>query len=152
AAAFVADQARSAGTLGELTSMLDHVMLADLPSTVERLIARIHNLAAVASDVGHLMEALPPLARVMRYGNVRKTDVALVEPVVAGLLARVCAGLLPACGSLDDDAAAIMRNRIDSVQAAISNLDRADFIESWQQELRKLGDADIHGLVAGRAW
>lgn len=152
AAAFVADQAQAAGTLGELTAMLDHVMLADLPTAVERLISRIHDLSAVASDVGHLMEGLPPLARVMRYGNVRKTDVALVEPVVAGLLARVCAGLLPACGSLDDDAAAAMRDRINSVHAALSTLDRADFTDSWNQELRKLGDADIHGLVAGRAW
>lgn len=152
AAAFVTDQARSAGTLGELTAMLDHVMLADLHTAVERLIARIQDLSAVAADVGHLLEAVPPLARVMRYGNVRRTDVALVEPVVAGLLARICAGLLPACGSLDDDAAATMRVRIDAVQAALSNLDRRDFTESWNQQLRKLGDADVHGLVAGRAW
>lgn len=152
AAAFVADQAKSAGTLADLTAILDHVMLADLPIAVERVIARIQDLSAVASDIGLLMAALPPLARVMRYGNVRKTDAALVEPVVAGLLARICVGLLPACGSLDDDAAAIMRGRIDSVHASLSTLDRADFMDSWKQELRKLGDADIHGLVAGRAW
>lgn len=152
AAAFVADQARSAGALREFTTMLDHVMRADLSKAVEPLITRIQDLSAVASDVGHLMDALQPLARVMRYGNVRKTAVALVEPVIAGLFARACAGLLPACGSLDDDAAAIMRRRIDTVHSAVSNLDRPDFNESWKQQLRKLGDADIHGLVAGSAW
>ncbi len=85
--------------------MLNHVLLADLPRAVEKLIERIQNVSAVASDVGHLMEALPALASVLRYGNVRKTDLSMLEPIVAGLMARICAGLGPACGSLDDDAA-----------------------------------------------
>lgn len=152
AAARVADRARNAGTLRDLTEMLDHVMLADLPGAVAQVMARIQNLSAVAADVGHLMDALPPLARVVRYGNVRKADAAMVEPVIAGLLARVCVGLLPACASLDDDAASAMRARIDAVHASLSTLDRPDFTDPWKQELWKLGDADIHGLVCGRVW
>ncbi|MFN0133600.1 MAG: DUF5682 family protein [Phycisphaerales bacterium] len=152
AAACVADKAASASNLVELTAMLDDVMLADLPRAVERLVSRIQAMSAVSADVGHLMEALPPLARVLRYGNVRKTDAALVEPLVAGLLARICAGLLPACGSLDDDAAGQMRQRIDGVHGALANLDRTDFSDAWTDALRKVGDADINGLLAGRAW
>lgn len=152
AVAFVADRARNASTLSELTEMLDHVMLADLPDAVEGLVARIQALSAVSTDLGHLMDAIPPLARVLRYGNVRKTDAALVEPVVVGMLARVRVGLLPACGSMDDDAAEAMRERIDAVNSALAALDRVDLMEPWRQELRKVGDADIHGLVAGRAW
>ncbi len=152
AAACVADRARQATSLAHLTTMLDHVMLADLPSAVEKLVGRIQQLSAVSADVGHLMEALPPLARVLRYGNVRKTDAALVEPVVAGLLARICVGLLPACGSLDDDAAGDMKGRMDEVNGSLLTLDRPDFAEQWRQTLAKVGDADIHGLVAGRAW
>ena len=152
AAACVVDRARSATSLVDLTAMLDHVMLADLPSAVERLVARIQELSAVASDLGHLMQSLPPLARVLRYGNVRKTDAAIVEPVVAGLIARICVGLLPACGSLDDAAATAMKERIDDVNTAIMTLDRAEFLEQWRQTLARVGDASVHGLVAGRAW
>jgi len=152
AAACVKDRARIAQELSELTELLDHVMLADLARTIESLISRIQSLSAVAAGIGTLMDALPPLARILRYGNVRKTDAALVEPLVAGLLARICAGLLPACASLDDDAAGEMRDRIDAVSAVVSTLARSDFTEPWQAELRKLGDASIHGLVAGRAW
>lgn len=152
AAAFVADQAAQAQSLAALCEMLEDVMLADLPAGVERLIDRIATLSAVAADVGHLMDALPPLVKVLRYGNVRKTDAALVEPVVAGLLARVCVGLLPACGSLDDDAAAAMSQRIDAIHACLLSLDRTDFSDDWRHALRRLGDADIHGIVAGRAW
>ena len=113
AAASVTHRAATASDLTELTALLDDVILADLAGTVERLLARIQSMSAVATDVGHLMTALPPLARVLRYGNVRKTDAALVEPVVGSLLARISAGLLPACTSLDDDAADVMRQRID---------------------------------------
>src|SRR5262249_39028903 len=142
----------NATSLPELTQALDHVMLADLPHAVESLVHRIQELSAVSADIGNLMEALPPLARVLRYGNVRKSDAALVDPVAAELLARVCVGLLPACASLDDDAAAAMKMRIDGVHAALTTLNRSDFIEMWKQALRRLGDAEIHGLVAGRAW
>lgn len=152
AAACVQEQARSARELSELTRLLDHVMLADLPGAIDTLIARIQTLSAVAASISGLMDALPPLARILRYGNVRKTDATLVEPLVAGLLARICAGLLPACGSLDDDAAREMLGRIDAVSAAVTTLARTEFTDPWRIELRKLGDADIHGLVAGRAW
>ena len=142
----------SASDLGELTALLDDVILADLAGAVERLLARIQSISAVSTDVGHLMTALPPLARVLRYGNVRKTDAALVEPVVAGLLARISVGLLPACASLDDDAAELMRQRIDGVQAALATLSRPDLSAVWKEALVKVGDAEIHGLVAGRAY
>jgi hypothetical protein len=152
AGAFVADQAKSAGTLQDLTQLLRHVMLAELPGAIQTLVRRIQELSALAADVGNLMDALTPLAQVLRYGNVRKTDTSLIEPMVLGLFARICAGLRPACGSLDDDAAALMRLRIDAAQVALSNLSRDDLLGAWRVELRKVGDDDIHGLVAGRAW
>jgi hypothetical protein len=151
AAASVTERARSASELGELTALLDDVILADLSGAVERLLARIQSIAAVSTDVGHLMTALPPLARVLRYGNVRNSDLALVAPAVAGLVARVSVGLLPASASLDDDAAELMRQRIDGVHAALGALSRPDLSAVWTEALVKVGDAEIHGLVAGRA-
>lgn len=146
------DQATRSTDLPRLTELLDHVLLADLPAAVSRVIARIQDVSAVSADLGHLMEALPPLAGVLRYGNVRQTDAALVEPVVSGLLARICAGLGPASGSLDDDAAEKMAGHIDGVQAALATVDRADMHDPWRERLRALGDAQVHGRVAGRCW
>ena len=141
-----------AAALNELTTLLGHLMLADLPRAVERVVARIQDLSAVGTDLGHLLDALPPLASVLRYGDVRGTAAALLEPVVAGLLARIGAGLLPACASLDDDAASAMCGRINAVHAALQTLARADFRDTWNAELTKLAHADLHGLVTGRAW
>jgi hypothetical protein len=152
AGARVGDRVRTAKALGDLTGLLDHVILADLPGVVHAVVSRIQAMAAVGSEVGEMMEALPPLARIQRYGNVRRTDAALVEPVLGGLVARICAGLLPACASLDDDAAAALRDRIDAVQGALAGIDNAEHVAAWRRELRKVGDAEVHGLVAGRAW
>ncbi len=152
ASACVRAKANDAQDLAELTALLDHVMLADLPGAINTLLARIQTLCAVAASVGGLMDALPALARILRYGNVRQTDAAMVEPLVGGLLARVCAGLIPACGSLDDDAASEMLRRMNAVTTALNTLARPEFTEPWHAELAKLGESNVHGLVAGRAW
>jgi len=151
AAAAVAYRARTATDLAALTAMLDHVVLADLPGAVGRLVQRIQDVSARSGDVGLVMDALPPLARVLRYGNVRGTETALVEPLAIGLAARVAVGLLSACASLDDDASAAMRDRIDAVHGALVTLGRDDMLRAWQEALTKVADADVHGGVAGRA-
>lgn len=152
AGAFVRRRAGKAKELVELTGLLDHVMLADLPEAVKALVQRIQDFSAVSETFGGLMDALPPLGRILRYGNVRKTDAKLVEPLLESLLARICAGLTAACASLDDDAAARMRKRVDIVSTALATLGRADLLEAWHAQLRSLTEAEVHGLVAGRAW
>jgi hypothetical protein len=149
--AYATHRAQESASLAELTTMLDDAMLADLPRSVSSLLARIRDISAVGADMGHLMDALPPLARILRYGNVRRADAALVSPVVAALLARVCVGILPACASLDDDAAGAMRSRLDAVHGSLATLELPHLHASWTGAMRALAHASIHGLVAGRA-
>lgn len=148
----VVAQAAAATGLPELTARLEHVMLADLPGAMEALVERIGVVSAVSAAIGHLMDALPALASVMRYGDVRKTESALVRPLVHGLAARICAGLSAACASLDDDTAAAMRVRIDGVDSALTILDDPALVGPWRERLQAVGDANVHGLVAGRCW
>ena len=152
ASAMAQHRAKAATSLPQMSEMLSELLRADLPEAVTVVVARIQELAAVATDVAHLMEALPPLASVLRYGDVRNTASGLIEPIVIGLVARICAGLLPAMGSLDDDAAAAMRQRIDAVQSALKLLERPALRDQWHETLRKVGDAQVHGLVVGRIW
>jgi hypothetical protein len=98
------------------------------------------------------MDALPPLARVARYGNVRQTRAEQILPVIDGLFERVIVGLPGACASLDEDAAQQMVESIDHVQESLNILDRPDQLGEWQAALRQLIDRDtIHGLVRGRS-
>jgi hypothetical protein len=146
------EAASAAGELPALTSLIESVLLADLPKAIELVVDRIGDVAAVGADVPALMDALPPLARVLRYGNVRGTDATAVSTVVDGLVARICIGISSAAASLDDDAAANVARQIDGVHGAIALLDDADDRAAWREALVRLIDQDgLHGLVAGRA-
>ncbi len=143
--------ADTASELPTLTSLLDKVILSDLPDAVIYLMSRLENAAAKTRDVTHLMNALPPLANVMRYGNVRQTDTAMISHVVDGLVARICISLPGACASLDDDAAAAMYDNVMKVNNAIAVLQKQEQINSWQQVLVQIADnSHVHGLICGR--
>jgi Family of unknown function (DUF5682) len=151
ATAAVRASAAKADHLAELTDLLDRAILADLPDAVDDLLAHIAARAAVSSDVRRLMDALPPLARVARYGDVRGTRAERVVPVVENLYARIVVGLPTACASLDDDAADEMVEGIEHAQQAMDMLQRDNLRQPWQEALRAVMErGGVHGLVRGR--
>jgi hypothetical protein len=152
AAASVLSAAREAQELPALTLLLDGAILAGLDGVIEYVLGCLGARAAVAADLRHLMDALPPLARVARYGDVRQTRADQVLPVVDGLFERVVAGLPTACAALDDDAAAAMVASIGNVQESVGLLNRAEQRSEWHQALSFLLDRrGVHGLLRGWA-
>ncbi|MCA9805910.1 MAG: hypothetical protein KC777_28270, partial [Cyanobacteria bacterium HKST-UBA02] len=152
ATACACDSADKNAELAGLTSLLDRVLLADLPEAVDMVMGKVQAVAALASDVAHLMEALPPLARIARYGDVRKTNVEVVAEVIDGLVARICAGLPAYCSSLNDEAAESVLTHIIQVNSSIGLLGIEEQLRLWQECLVKLlEDESLHGIIAGRA-
>lgn len=146
------EELRDMDDLPALTEIVERTLLADLPDAIGPVMDRLNNVAALTSDIPHLMEALPPLANVLRYGNVRKTDTEMVAHVVDGLIARICIGLSPACSALNDEAARQMFGLINAVQQSVALLGDDDYKAAWNAALGKLAEqAAVHGLVAGRA-
>lgn len=149
--AYACDLAVNAAHLPALTELLDQVLLADLSEAITKLMTRLQAEAAVASDVVHLMSALPPLAQILRYRDVRQTDTAVVAHVVDGLVTRICIGLPGACASLDDEAAAIMDKQIMATHSAINLLQNQDHQQMWWMVLKQLVNREsLHGLLGGR--
>ena len=143
--------AERAASLSAVTGLLEQCLLAELPEAVTSVLGVLADRAAVDTDVGHLMDALPALARALRYGDVRRTEASSIAAVVDGLVVRICIGLPVATSSLDDDAASGMVRRILGAQEAVSLLNRDEHVRRWQVTLRVLVDrAGLHGLVAGR--
>jgi hypothetical protein len=152
ATAAAVERAHDAEALPALTELIEAVLLADLGDAVDVVVGRIGDVAAVGADVPALMDALPPLARVLRYGNVRGTDAAGVGHAVDGLVARICVGLGTAAASLDDEAADTFSARLTGVHGAIALIEVVEHRAAWRAALVKLLDQDaLHGLVAGRA-
>ena len=145
-------EAARAAELPMLTRLVEAALLADLAESIPGLMSRVQSLAAASADIPHLMDALPPLVNVTRYGNVRQTDTALVRHVVDELITRICIGLPSACSGLDDDAAEEMFARIKAVHGSMSLLEDSPHAENWLRTLTIIAaPGSGHGLTRGLA-
>jgi hypothetical protein len=132
---YVAHQAREAQSLQAVCLLLEEVIPADLPRAVESLITRINNLAAATSDVVQLLEALPSLVSVSRYGNVRQTDETLVLGIVNSMIERVFISLPAACVGIDEEAASKITEHIYQLNESIALLNQEDQRNEWRTTL-----------------
>ncbi len=146
------ERAGTATALADLVQILDDALLADLPDVVQPVVVRVEAQAAHDPDVVQVIDTLAPLARALRYGDVRGTDASALRRVFDGLVIRALAGALMACRSLDDDAAAAMVERLAAVQAALALTDHQARRGEWPAVLTLIAErGDVHGLVQGRA-
>uniref|UniRef100_A0AAU1LWA3 DUF5682 family protein n=1 Tax=Streptomyces sp. NBC_00148 TaxID=2903626 RepID=A0AAU1LWA3_9ACTN len=146
----------SSSSLAGVTALAEQCLLAGLTEALPVVMKALSDRAALDTDVGHLADALPALARSLRYGDVRSTDTAALGEVAAGLAERVCVGLPPACTDLDADAAEEAHRRVDAVHTAIglfADVVQADGLaERWAAVLHKLSSRDaVAGVIRGRA-
>ena len=146
----VRERADRASGVAELAGLVEAVLLADLVDAVDVLMTLLARRAANDADVEHLMDAVGPLARVVRYGDVRATQAPALRTVIDGMVSRICAGVAPACTSLDDDAAGAMASRIGATQAALALLEHPALGGEWPVVLARLADGStVHGVVRG---
>lgn len=150
AGARVIQQAQDSTSLAELTSLLGTALHADLSATLAVLIQRIQATSALSSDTLHLMQGLLPLAQVIRYGDVRGTDVSQLKPVADSIAARIGVGLVAACTGIDDDLASQMIDGLQQTQQGLDLLQETtlsdDFISKLQGLIRRTG---IHPRIQG---
>jgi hypothetical protein len=151
ATAFAQQAAQDAQDLPSLTTLLDRVLLANLGAAIPTLMQRLQAIAAITSDTLHFMNALPPLANILRYGDVRQTDTTSISIVVDGLISRLCIGLPNSCQSLDDNAAEQIFDAIQQTNGTIKLLQNPTQLESWRPVLIQIASQqNVHGLVQGR--
>lgn len=152
AAAALAQRALGAETLGELTALLETCLVAGLDDSLPGLVALVADRSAVADDVARMLEALPALARTIRYGDVRGTDASALGDVVRGVVSRIAAGLAVAATGLDDDGAAALTGQLRDAQAALGLLPERDDLDHFEQALATIVEGPrLHGRVQGLA-
>jgi hypothetical protein len=146
------DRAHKAANLGELSALVNQALLADLGEAVQAISRVLENRAAVSGDTLQLLDALPPLANVFRYGNVRQTDTALVAHMLDSLILRAAIALPLACTALNDDAAQTLREKIIAAHGAIALRDAEEQTQAWQRALRQVAaSSQAHELLQGLA-
>ena len=145
--------------LPEIAQAIDDALLANLPQLVQALIETLAERAATTGDVGQLLQALPPLANVYRYGSVRQTDTALLATVIDSLILRAAIGLPVACMAMDEAAAAGMKVKVLAAHEALrlrmggsSEGEAQDANDAWRAALRSLAMGDAAAaLLRGMA-
>jgi hypothetical protein len=150
--AALVQRAAGASSVAELSALVEAALLARLDDVVAPLLERLSAEAALTAEVLGLMDAVPALARTVRYGDVRATDATQLHAVVVAMMVRVTAGIVPACSALDDDGSATVAEQLAQVQSALSLLADEQLTESWLRALRDLAEHPrVHGLVRGLA-
>jgi hypothetical protein len=150
--AFIIDSAGKSGNIRDLSDFLKKSILAELSRAVDFILQRLDNIASLSSDITQLMQALPPLATVSRYGNVRKTDSALILKIVEGLVTRISIGLPNACLNIDDDFAGKIYNEISAAHESISLLQNEEMSGEWNTALQEINhNSSVNPLIAGKA-
>lgn len=153
ATAFIAHRANdSAATLKVLIACLEDVLFANVPDAIAPLVAAIEHRTAVTADIQQLLQALPPLVSVQRYGNVRGTDVSLVAEILHGLVPRIFVAGGNASSSIDDDSARQLWQQFIAADGALALLNDEEFTQGWREMLRRIADNDAaHSLIGGYA-
>lgn len=139
------DAARQATGLTELTALLEALRYADLPRAVPSALDALNARAALSADVGDLLTALPPLARLARYGDVRGREASGDDYAAATfrtLLTRACVGLPTAAIGLAEEAAEALRREVQQGDAAIRLLDDPEALTEWQDALARLAERE----------
>jgi hypothetical protein len=153
AAGVIVERCAAPGTqLGALIELLEDALFADLAAVIGVLVASIENRAALSPDVHQLLASLPPLIGVQRYGNVRETDVSMVDEILRGLVPRACVALPSAVVGIDDDAASTLHGGMMAADAALANLGDETLLAAWRDSLLRIARNDAaHPLLAGYA-
>ncbi len=149
---FVSNEADGIRHIPELTKLLGKVIPADLPGLVEVMTSRLDRLSAAASDIVEMMEAVPDLSGIVRYGNVRNLDFSRVDGMLHAMMARILAGGILVCINIDEEAAAGLLDKLVAVDYAVSTLNDSELNGMWLEFVNIVRTSvNVHPLLSGYA-
>jgi hypothetical protein len=138
--------------IGTLAGIVRQCLLADLPQAAESCITALQAAAVHAADIGALMQAVPPLVSVLRYGTARPYPEAALKALVDALCAEANAGLHTAAQNLSEEAAAELHRALSAYDAALTLRGDEPILASFARELERVTHSESAApLIAGFA-
>ena len=123
---------------------------AELFDELDALLNRLNALSSVSTDVLDLIKTAPRLIEISRYGDVRKTDLAVLDVIIQQILVKINISLPNACYGLDDDNSMVMFGGISSLNQAIKIFSNDELEQEWFQTLERVMRKDgIHAIIRG---
>lgn len=137
-------------TIPGLVDLLVRTIPADLPAIVETMTQKLDSLSAASTDIREMMEVLPGLASIVRYGTVRNLDYTPVNGMLTAMLARIVAGGVLACVHIDEEAAAGILKLLVTADYAIATVNRPELTEMWLDFIGRVrSTSQAHPLLSG---
>lgn len=141
AAARSAERMRAAAGLDALVELIHACLEAQLPDAVDAGLALLDERAGHAQECRELLEALPALIALRRYGSARALALDRVGGLVERLLVQAALALPYAARHLDAEQAAALCRAIQGMQASLdlAEVDPA-IVETWWRALDDVAD------------
>lgn len=138
--------------ISALTELLHQTIPANLPALVETLTTQLDCLSAASSDITEMMEAVPHLTEIVRYGDVRQMDFSHVGKMLRAMVARILAGGILVCINIDEEAAAELLNKVVAMDYAMATLNNPEMSDMWKEFIHQMQHtAHVHPLLSGYA-
>jgi hypothetical protein len=144
-------QKSSAATgIKELSSLLEQSIPAGLPEVISTLLEGLDRLAAASADVMELMEVVPGLITVARYGNVRNTDSTMVTNIIESMVTRICISLPNACVAVNEEASLQLLDLLFELNDGLNLLAQKQLLQNWQTTLQIIASqSNTSAVIAG---
>lgn len=139
--------------LGALATLVRNAMIADLSRATAFGIAALETKAALTSDGQALLDALPPMADILRYGEARAGTAEHLAALMPRLVVQAALALPYAARNLDAPAAARLRAALLAADAAIQLAQLGtEIVTTWRDALEALLNEDqATRLITGTA-
>lgn len=143
-------QAEVATSIATLTELIQATLVADLGEAASGCIDRLQRTAVHSSDMTDLMNAVPPLVRILRYGTARKLPKEAIVSLIGALAAEVNAGARTGSHHLDQPTADQRWSAMVAYDEALALWGDEALLQAWQRELALMVDDDqVAPTVAG---
>ncbi|HHB79274.1 MAG TPA: hypothetical protein ENK85_08585 [Saprospiraceae bacterium] len=121
-----------------LAELLALCLNSHLKETSIKVINQLEDAAALSSDVFGLMETLPPIFQILKYGSTRDIPQEALHIFVNHISPRIFTMLPGACTGKNDEAARKIYEQIISFHQGILSWDDEDLVKGWWQTLVKI--------------
>lgn len=125
-------------SLAQLTNLVQQALAANLKEIIDDLIQQLNDLSTVSTDIFNLMDALPSLVNIVRYGSARQYNTAAIQTVIKNIVPRICIGLPSHCSQLDDEASQAVFQKMLMVNRALHTLNNTAYIKAWYFALAQI--------------
>ncbi len=146
---YIFDTKDKQDSLAGLTQLIEAALNADLKEVIITLTNELTNQSALTKDIFNLMDALPSLVNIIRYGSSRQIDLTAVTTVIDQIIPRICIGLPNACINIDEDTASDIFDKIVAINRALHTLNESQHIQHWYETLSKIMGMTINGTLVG---